>query len=212
MESLAKNQTWDVVPKPDKVKVIGSKWVYKRKYGIPGVHEPRFKASLVAQGFSQKEGFDYNEIFAPVAKHASIQILLEIVAYEDLELEQLDVKTAFLNGDLDEVIYMKHPEGFSIKRKEDWVCLLKKSLYGLKQSPRQWNQKFNDFMMKLNFKRSSFDRCVYVKQAEDGSYIYMLLYVDDMLVACKNMLVIDDLKKELNSILKSKILDQPRGF
>lgn len=204
--SLSKNKTWDVVEKPPKAKVIGCKWVYKKKEGIPGVEDPRFKARLVAKGYSQREGIDYNEVFAPVVKHVSIRILLEIVAYEDMELEQLDVKTAFLHGDLKETIYMKQPEGFAVKGKEDWVCLLKKSLYGLKQSPRQWNQKFNQFMKEIDFTRSDHDSCVYVKVNPDGSYIYLLLYVDDMLVASKNKQEIRLLKEKLNQVFEMKDL------
>lgn len=206
MFSLEKNGTWVVVPKPKNVRVIGNKWVYTKKEGILGVEPPRFKSRLVAKGYSQREGIDYNEIFAPVVKHVSIRILLQIVAAEDLELEQLDVKTAFLHGELVEKIYMKQPEGYEIEGKEDWVCLLKKSLYGLKQSPRQWNKKFNDFMIGAGFKRGDVDSCVYVKQTECGSYVYLLLYVDDMLVASKSMQEINNLKKDLSSVFKMKDL------
>lgn len=102
MSSLDKTGTWQTVEKPEKKKIIGCKWVFKFKEGIPGVEEPRFKARLVAQGFSQVEGIDYTEVFAPVVKHVSIRIMLSLVANEDFELEQLDVKTAFLNGELEE--------------------------------------------------------------------------------------------------------------
>ena len=97
----------------------------------------RYKDKLVAKGFAQRNGKEYDEIFAPVVRHTSIRILLAIVAIHDLELEQLDVKTAFLHGDLDEHIYMVQPEGFVVDGKSNMVCKLKKSLYGLKQSPRQ---------------------------------------------------------------------------
>ncbi|WP_222927389.1 reverse transcriptase domain-containing protein, partial [Xylella fastidiosa] len=138
IESLQKNQTWELVEPLKNRRIVGCKWVFKRKPGIPGVEEARFKARLVAKGFSQKEGVDYNEVFSPVVKHSSIRTLLAIVACYDLELEQLDVKTAFLHGELEEQIYMRQPEGFVVSGKEDHVCLLRKSLYGLKQSPRQW--------------------------------------------------------------------------
>lgn len=134
--SLDKNKTMILVPRPAKQRVIGCKWLYKYKEGIPGVESPRYKARLVAKGFTQIEGVDYNDIFAPVVKHVSIRIMLSIVVNYDFELEQLDVKTAFLNGTLDEVIYMEQPEEFIAKGDEGKVCLLKKSLYGLKQSPR----------------------------------------------------------------------------
>lgn len=195
MCSLEKNGTWIVVPKPKNVKIIGRKWVYTKKEGIPGVEPPWFKSRLVAKGYSQREGIYYNEILAPVVKHVSIRVLLQIVAAEDLEFEQLDVKTAFLHGELEEVIYMSQPEGYEVEGREDWVYLLKKSLYGLKQSPRQWNQKFNDFMISRGFTRSSVDSCV-----------YLLLYVDDMLVASKSMQEIKILKKDLGTVFEMKDL------
>lgn len=135
MESLHKNQTWRLMEKPSKVKLVGCKWIFKRKDGIPIIEPPKFKARLVAKGFTQKEGVDFNEIFSPLVKHCSIRVLLATVAKFGLHLEQMDVKTAFLHGELEERIYMKKPEGFEVKEKENWVCLLQKSLYGLKQSP-----------------------------------------------------------------------------
>ena len=136
IESLHKNQTWDLVKLPKDKKTVGCKWIFKKKEGIPGVEDARYKARLVAKGYSQKKGIDFNEVFSPVVKHTSIRVLLAMVAMYDMELEQLDVKTAFLHGNLEEVIYMDQPEGFQIEGKEDQVCRLKKSLYGLKQSPR----------------------------------------------------------------------------
>ncbi|KAG8502473.1 hypothetical protein CXB51_000399 [Gossypium anomalum] len=119
-------------------KAIGCKWLYAKKEGFPGKNEIRYKARLVAKGYTQKEGIDYNEVFSPVVKHSSILILLALVAQYDLELVQLDVKTAFLHGDLEEEIYMTQPDGFKVAGKENWICKLTKLLYGLKQSPRQW--------------------------------------------------------------------------
>uniref|UniRef100_A0A2P2MIR7 Retrovirus-related Pol polyprotein from transposon TNT 1-94 n=1 Tax=Rhizophora mucronata TaxID=61149 RepID=A0A2P2MIR7_RHIMU len=106
IESLHKNQTWDLVKLPRDKKTVGCKWIFKKKEGIPGVEDARYKARLVAKGYSQKEGIDFNEVFSPVVKYTSIRVLLVMVAMYDMELEQLDVKTAFLHGDLEEVIYM----------------------------------------------------------------------------------------------------------
>ena len=108
----------------------------KKKDGIPGVENARCKARLVVKGFNQKEGINFNEIFSPVVCHTSIRVLLAFVTLFDLELEQLDVKTAFLHGELEEEIYMEQSERFIVPRKEHFVCRLKKSLYGLKQAPR----------------------------------------------------------------------------
>ncbi|CAA7045319.1 unnamed protein product [Microthlaspi erraticum] len=160
------------------------------------------RKSLVA-GFTQREGIDYDEVFAPVVKHVSIRILMSAVVNQDLELEQMDVKTAFLHGDLDQELYMEQPEGFEVDKDKDQVCLLKKSLYGLKQSPRLWNKKFNQFIIGEKFVRSHQDSCVYVKKVESG-YMYLLLYVDDILMAAKDIAEIVKLKSALSSEFEMK--------
>ena len=132
MESFHKNGTWDMVRLPKEKKVIRCKWVFKKKEGTPGVENARYKVRLVAKGYNQILGVDFIDVFSPVVKHSSIRALLGIVAFHDYELEQLDVKTAFLHRELEEDIYMHHPEGFIVLGKEDYVCLLKRSLYGLK--------------------------------------------------------------------------------
>lgn len=113
MESLSKNSTWELVRLPLGRKIITCRWVFKRKEGITAAEGVKYKARVVARGFSQREGVDYNEIFSPVVRHTSIRVLLAMVAHQDLELEQLDVKTAFLHGELEEEIYMSQPEGVS---------------------------------------------------------------------------------------------------
>ena len=190
---------------PKGQKVVGCKWIFKRKGEIPGVQKTRYKARLVAKGFTQVKGVNYNEIFAPMVKHCSIIILMSIANQFKLHLEQLDVKTAFLHGDLEETIYMRQPEGFAV---DDRVCFLQKSLYGLKQSPRQWYKKFDDFLIKMEFKRCSYDNCVYVLHQED--YLYLLLYVDDILVASCNKCMINDLKSRLHSEFEMKDLGESR--
>ena len=133
MESMAKNQVWEIVELPKEVKVVGCKWVYKTKKDSNGNVE-RYKARLVAKGFTQREGIDYHNTFSPVSKKDSFRIIMALVAHFDLELHQMDVKTAFLNGDLDEEVYMKQPEGFCSNEDSHLVCKLKKSIYGLKQA------------------------------------------------------------------------------
>jgi hypothetical protein len=151
MESLDKNDTWEIVRLPSSKKAIKCKWIFKRKEGMTPKEPPRFKARLVDKGFSQILGIDYSDVYSPVVKHSSIRTFLSHVAVHDYELEQLDVKTAFLHGDLEEDIYMDQPEGFIVPRKEDYVCRLKKSLYSLKQSPRQWYKRFDSFMLSNGF-------------------------------------------------------------
>ena len=134
MNSLQENKTWELVNLRKGRKALKNKWVYKIKHEGDEMKE-RHKATMVVKGFAQKEGIDFTELFSPVVKMSSIRVILGIVATLDLECEQLDVKTAFLHGELEEEIYMEQPEGFIEKGKEDLVCRLKKSLYGLKRAP-----------------------------------------------------------------------------
>ncbi|GJU52716.1 retrovirus-related pol polyprotein from transposon TNT 1-94 [Tanacetum coccineum] len=204
MVSLEKNQTWSLVRLPAGKKALQSKWVFRVKEEQDG--KKRYKARLVVKGFQQKQGVDYNEIFSPVVKMTTIRLVLSIVAAENLHLEQLDVKTAFLHGDLDEDIYMTQPEGFqSAGKEENLVCKLKKSLYGLKQAPRQWYLKFDSFMQRAGYKRCAMDHCCYLKKVGSSSII-LLLYVDDMLVAGSDMAEIKKLKRQLSQEFEMKEL------
>ncbi|MCO5610810.1 hypothetical protein L7F22_065051 [Adiantum nelumboides] len=145
MDSLHKNGTWDLVPLPKGKKAHFCKWVYKMKV-VPGDDKPKYKARLVVKGFEQEHGIDFDEIFMKVVKMTTLCMVLGLAAHEDMELSQMDVKTAFLHGDLHEDIYMEQLVGHAAKGKEHLVCKLKKSLYGLKQAPREWYQKFDTFM------------------------------------------------------------------
>ncbi|KAK3017340.1 hypothetical protein RJ639_007521 [Escallonia herrerae] len=161
MESLYKDQTWELVKPPLSQKIVGCKWVYKKE-GIPEREDARYKARLVAKGFTQREGTNYNEIFFPVVKHTSIRVLLAMAALYDLELEQLDVNAALLHGELEEQIFMRQSEGFVIQDIEDHVYLLKKFLHGLKQSPRLWCKRFDPFMAERGYIKSAYDSFVVV--------------------------------------------------
>ncbi|GKV45166.1 hypothetical protein SLEP1_g52276 [Rubroshorea leprosula] len=147
MKSLLDNHTFDLVNLPKDRKALKNWWVYRVKHE-DGTLVPRYKARLVVKGFSQKKGVDFNEIFSPVVKMSSIRVVLGLVACLDLEVEQMDVKNAFLHGDLDEEIYMEQREDFKAKDKEDFVCRLKKRLYGLKQAPKQWIKKLKQELNK----------------------------------------------------------------
>ncbi|KAL0433079.1 UNVERIFIED_CONTAM: Retrovirus-related Pol polyprotein from transposon TNT 1-94 [Sesamum latifolium] len=152
--SLQKNHTWELVQLLEGKKAIGCKWVYKKKPSISKKEGEKFKARLIAKGYSQQKGIDYDGIFSPVVRHTSIRVVLALVASWDLHLEQMDVKTAFLHGDLEEQIYMEQPDGFTQPGHEHLVCKLKKSLYGLKQSPRQWYKRFDSYMLQIDYKRN----------------------------------------------------------
>ena len=150
MESMYSNSVWVLEDPPENIKPIGCKWIFKKKRGADGKVET-FKARLVAKGYTQKEGVDYEETFSPVAMLKSIRILLSIAACMDYEIWQMDVKTAFLNGYLDETIYMSQPEGFEVKGQEQKVCKLLRSIYGLKQASRSWNLRFDDTIKTFGF-------------------------------------------------------------
>ena len=139
------NHTWDLVELPEGKNVVGSRWVFKVKHNADGTVE-RFKARLIAQGYSQSQRVDYQEVFSPVVRYSSIRALLALANVRDWEVHQMDVKTAFLQGDLDEEIYMKQPDGYIDKDKPNHVCKLKKSIYGLKQAARCWNIAIDTFL------------------------------------------------------------------
>ena len=175
---LKKMQTWRLVPRRAGMNVVGNTWRLKSKYNAQGELVSR-KARLCAKGFTQRPGVDYTETYSPVVRYPSLRGLLALAAQHDWDVHHMDVKSAFLNGRLKETVYMAQPEGFVEKGKEDWVCLLEKGLYGLKQSGRVWNQVADRFLRKLGFKPLEADRCVYVWR--DGARMAIVsLYVDDM--------------------------------
>ncbi|GKV15591.1 hypothetical protein SLEP1_g26368 [Rubroshorea leprosula] len=203
-ELLYKNNTYELVELPKGRKTLKNKWVFKLKKD--GDKIVRYKARLVVKDFSQKKGIDFDEIFSPVVKMSSIHVVLGLAASMNLELEQLDLKTVFLHGDLHEEIYMDQPEGFEEKGDEHMVCKLKKSLYGLKQAPRQWYKKFDSFMMGHGCKKTNADPCVYIRLFPNGNFIILLLYVDDMLILGQDVEKIYRLKEELSKSFDMKDL------
>ncbi|KAK1591798.1 hypothetical protein Q3G72_013860 [Acer saccharum] len=195
IESMFDNKVWSLVDLPKGIKPIGCKWVYKRKRGMDGKVET-FKARLVAKGYTQKEGIDYEETFSPVAMLKSIRILLSIAASLDLEIWQMDVKTAFLNGSLDESIYMMQPEGFIEKGQVDKVCKLQKSIYGLKQASRSWNIRFDQAVKGFGFIQNPDEPCVY-KRIKGDKLVFLILYVDDILLIGNDVGVLTSVKEWL---------------
>ena len=200
--SMDQNKVWDLVELPEGIKPVGCKWVYKTKLDANGEIE-RHKARLVAKGFTQKEGIDYKETFSPVSKKDSFRIIMALVAYLDLELHQMDVKTTFLNGDLNEDVYMDQPEGFSQKGKEHMVCKLNKSIYGLKQASRPWFLKFNEVIMTFGFRENIVDQCIYTK-VSGSNIIFLVLYVDDILLASNSLAMLHATKTFLSKNFEMK--------
>ncbi|RVW13910.1 Retrovirus-related Pol polyprotein from transposon TNT 1-94 [Vitis vinifera] len=197
IDSILQNHTWELVDLPPGCKPLSSKWIFKRKMKVDGSID-KYKARLVIKGYRQTEGLDYFDTYSPVTRINFIRMVLAIAALRNLEIHQMDVKTAFLNGDLDEEIYMEQPEGFSAPGQEKKVCKLVKSLYGLKQAPKQWHEKFDNVMLSHGFKINECDKCVYVKDTEHG-YVIVCLYVDDMLIVGSDDKMITSTKNMLNS-------------
>lgn len=195
LNSLKKNNTWTLVPKPSNKNIVDCKWIFTIKNDVSG-QPSRYKARLVARGFSQEYLSDYNETFAPVARIASFRFLISYANQYNLLIHHMDVKTAFLNGTLKEEIYMKVPEG--VKCKDNYVCKLNKALYGLKQSARCWYETFEQCLKEIGFQNSPVDRCIYMKGKGDISKnIYVILYVDDLVIACADLQTMNNFKAYL---------------
>jgi hypothetical protein len=206
MKSTSSNDVWALVEIPKGAKTVGCKWVYKIKCDSRGNIE-KYKARLVEKGYTQIEGVDYNETFSPVSCKDSFRIIMALVEHFGLELHQMDVKTAFLNGDFEENVYMKQPKGFVVNGKEHMGCRLKKSIYGLKQASRQWNLKFDDTIKRFGFEPNIEDNCVYAK-FKNGKYVFLILYVDDILLASNDISMLRETKKFLSSNFDMKDLGE----
>ncbi|KAD3068312.1 hypothetical protein E3N88_36192 [Mikania micrantha] len=196
--ALEKNNTWTLTSLPQGKNVVGVKWTFKTKVGSNG-EILRFKARLVAKGYSQIEGIDYTETFAPVARFETIRVVIATAAHRGWELHQLDVKTAFLNGDLTEEIYVQQPEGFVIKGSEEKVYRLRKALYGLKQAPRAWYSKIDGYFIDHGFNRSISEPTLYVKEVPNQGIIFVCLYVNDIVCTSSDNSLISDFKETMKS-------------
>jgi transposase InsO family protein len=212
LQSMQDLKTHQLVPLPMGRKAIGSRWVFSLKTDEEG-NVTRHKARLVAQGFTQVEGVDYTETFAAVAKYDTVQILLALTAKFDLELDQMDVRTAFLNADLKEDIYLTQPAGFEDSEHPDWVWKLEKAIYGLKQAGYEWNQTLDEYLRKEGFKfvRSEADRSLYVLH-ENNRVIWLVVYVDDMLAASNSRDYLNDFKLRLKQRFALSDLGPARHF
>ncbi|GKD42558.1 retrotransposon protein, putative, ty1-copia subclass [Tanacetum coccineum] len=166
-----------------------------------------YKARLVAKGFTLTSGIDYEETFSPVVDVRAIRILIAIATFYDYEIWKMDVKTAFLNGYLNEEVYMEQPEGFVYQKYPDRVCKLKRFIYGLKQASRQWNKRFDDEIKKFGFSQNLDEPCVYLKAS--GSYVtFLILYVDDILIMINNIPMLQDVKSYLGRCYAMKDLGE----
>jgi hypothetical protein len=211
MEALQKNSTWKLVELPKDKKTVGCKWVFNVKHKADGSIE-RFKARLVAKGYTQTYGIDYQETFAPVAKINTIRVLLSLAANLEWPLQQFDVKNAFLHGDLEEEVYMDFPPGFSTSSESGKVCRLRKSLYGLKQSPRAWFGRFTHSMRKYGYHQSQSDHTLFLKHSNEGKVTALIVYVDDIVVTGNDIMEMGKLKTYLAKEFEIKDLGTLRYF
>ncbi|KAK8655978.1 hypothetical protein V6N13_108540 [Hibiscus sabdariffa] len=206
MDSMSDNQVWTLVERPEGIKPIGCKWVFKKKTDMDG-NVQTYKGRLVAKGYRQIHGIDYDETFSPVAMFKSIRILLAIAAFHDYEIWQMDVKTAFLNGKVEEDVYMTQPEGFVTQENAGKVCKLQRSIYGLKQASRSWNLCFNNAIKEFGFIRNKDEPCVYKKFS--GSIVsFLILYVDDILIIGNDIPTLQSVKAWLSSCFSMKDLGE----
>lgn len=207
LEAIKENNTWELMELPKGRKAIGSKWVYKIKRDNKG-EVLRYKARLVAKGFSQKFGIDYDEVFAPTVRSTTFRVLLSEAAAKGYIVKHFDVKTAFLNGKIDEEVYMKQPEGFA---EGDKVCRLRKGLYGLKQAARQWNKEINRVLSHNGYTQSLWDQCLYFCK-ENNVVNYVLIHVDDILMAGNNQEMMEKLMENMNKHFELKDLGLVKHF
>ncbi|KAJ9564861.1 hypothetical protein OSB04_000827 [Centaurea solstitialis] len=180
MAALLSNHTRDLVPKPSNANIVGSRWLYRHKFDANGRLE-RYKGRLVAQGFSQQPDLDFDDTFSPVVKLATIRVVLSISISRNWPIHQLDVKNAFLHGDLTKTVYMRQPPGYIDSSFPDHVCRLHKALYGLKQAPRASYQRFVVYLFSLGFLSSKTDTFLFTYHCGYNT-IYLLLYVDDIIL------------------------------
>lgn len=205
MNSLKVNETFTLTNLPEGRKLVGGRWVFAIKEGSDG--SKTYKARFVAKGFSQEKGIDYNETFAPTANLSSLRCLMQIAAQHDLILHQMDVKTAYLNAPIDCEIFMEQPEGFEISSDDGkkLVYKLNKSLYGLKQSGRNWNNMLHSYLLENGYEQNPSEHCLYTKQV-GGKMIILLIWVDDILIAASNDMLLNQVKDMLKTKFAMKDL------
>jgi len=182
--ALLQNHTWDLVPRPPRANVVTGKWIFKHKLQSDGSLE-RYKARWVLRGFTQRPGVDFDETFSPVVKPATVRTVLSLALSRRWPIHQLDVKNAFLHGNLTETVYCQQPSGFEDPVHPDFVCLLKKSLYGLKQAPHAWHSRMATFLLSIGFVEAKSGTSLFVYQCGSDT-AYLLLSVDDIVLTASS--------------------------
>lgn len=195
ISSIERNRTWDLVDLPAGAKAIGLMWIFKVKRNSDGTIN-KHKSRLVAKGYIQRHGIDYEEVFAPVARIETVRFIIALAASNNWQVHHLDVKTAFLHGDLKENVYVSQPKGYIVEGSEEKVYKLKKALYGLKQAPRAWNEKLNRVLEDLKFIKCSKEPSLY-RMRKDGHLLLVAVYVDDLLITGSKFELIEGFKQNM---------------
>lgn len=211
MNSILKNQTWELSNLPKGAKCIGVKWIYKTKLNEHG-EVNKFKARLVAKGYSQEHGIDYTEVYAPVARMDTIRTLLSRAAHKGWDIYQLDVKSAFLHGVLAEEVYVQQPKGYVVKGAEDKVYKLHKALYGLKQAPRAWFSRIEEYFIKEGLMKSQNEETLFFKTNKIGNILLVSIYVDDLIYTGDDESMMKDFKESMQKEFDMSDLGKMRYF
>jgi len=195
VKSICGNEIWTLVPRTNQMNVICTKWVFRNKSDDSGIIT-RNKARLVAKGYNQAEGIDYDETFAPVVRLKAIRLLLAFACMSGFKLFQMDVKSAFLNGFVNEEIYVSQPPGFEDHKHPECVYKLKKALYGLKQAPRQWYERLSFFLLSHEYEKGKVDKTLFIKKV-GPDIILVQIYVDDIVFGSSNVKLCEDFVKAM---------------
>lgn len=196
IESINKNNTWELVEYPAGKKVIGLKWVYKTKLDSDG-NVQRFKARLVAKGYTQQPGVDFEEAFAPVARMETVRVMFALAAQLSWPVYHFDVKSAFLNGVIQEEVYVEQPIGYEMKGSESKVFKLHKALYGLRQAPRAWYARIDEYLLHKGFARSVNEHTLYKRLDGENNVLLMSIYVDDIVYMSSSQRMVQVFKQEM---------------
>ncbi|WVZ52087.1 hypothetical protein U9M48_003180 [Paspalum notatum var. saurae] len=208
--NFERNHVWDLVEPSPNCRPIRTKWVFKNKRGEDGM-VVRNKARLVAQGFCQKEGIDYEETFAPVARLEAIRILLAFAASKGFKLQQMDVKSAFLNGFIEEEVYVRQPPGYESARFPDRVYKLRKALYGLKQAPRAWYARLKSFLLKSGFVMGSVDKTLFLL-SRGGDTLIVQIYVDDIIFGGSSHALVSSFAEQMSREFEMSLMGELQFF
>lgn len=208
--SIERNQTWSLTALPDEAKAIGVKWIYKTKLNELGEVD-KLKARLVVKGYAQEYGVDYTEVFAPVARMDTVRMIIAVAAQRGWNIYQLDVKSAFLHGELKEDVFVEQPQGYEVARKENMVYKLHKALYGLKQAPRAWFSRIESYFIKEGFVSSSSEQTLFIKR-KGGKILIVSIYVDDLLFTSDDEELMNEFKYSMKEEFDMTDLGKMRYF